>query len=454
MSDRKRNTVLISLAASMALAAVKLIAGLMIGSLALMTDALHSTTDFLASLCTYFAVRVAAKPADDIHTYGHGKFENLAALGETALLLLLAGGVAVEAISRLGSGQYVPATPGIVYGILAVEIAVNSWRAWSMRRIAVETSSPALASNALHFATDVASSIAVVIGLIAASRGVADADAIAALVVAAIIAILALRLAKSTIDQLVDAAPAGLVNAITDRINSVPGALHVHEVRMRRVGPTDFVEATIDVARTLSTERLGNVVADIRAAILAIAPNANTQVETRPVTLDDETILERIHLAANRARLPIHHVTLQALGDNLAIALDLEVDGHMPLAAAHDEALRLERALQDEFGATTEVEIHIEPARAEAVGGHDVAESEREKIEADLIRLAATTGAISDIHRVRARRLEDDLFVVFHCHLDGTMLIDEVHARLDGLEQALRAEWPAIKRIVSHPDPL
>ncbi|MGE0230506.1 MAG: cation diffusion facilitator family transporter, partial [Flavobacteriaceae bacterium] len=391
MHSQKSRAVLLSLAASILLALAKLAAGWWIGSLALVTDALHSMTDFLASFVTLLAVRQAAKPADDIHTYGHGKFENLAALGETALLLLLAGGVTVEAVSRIGSGAHVPDQHVIAYAVLAVEMAVNGWRAWALRRLAIETASPALASNALHFASDVGSSIAVIGGLVAAAYGVADADAIATIAVAAIIAYIALKLGKRTFDQLVDAAPAGLVDRIATDVDSVPGVLRVGAVRMRRVGPDNFVEVAIDVARTLPTERIGRIVDAVRAAVRRDLPGAAIQVEPSPVPLDDETILERVHLAAARAHLPVHHVTIQELsGQELsghtALALDLEVDGRLNLAAAHDEAMRLEAALHAELGEETEIDIHIEPARAEPIGSSTAGAYAHRRILSDLER--------------------------------------------------------------------
>lgn len=453
MHDRKQRVVLVSLAASLLLALAKLAAGLWIGSLALLTDALHSSTDFLATAATLFAVRIAARPADETHTYGHGKFENLAALAEITLLLLLAGGVAVESFSRLFSPVDPPIAPWPVYAVLAVEMAVNGWRAAALGRVARETSSPALASNALHFTADVASSVAVIGGLVFAGMGYPLADPVAALAVAAIIAAIALRVAKSTVDQLVDAAPVGAVAVVGHSLDDVPGVMAVNALRVRKVGPTEFVEAEIDVPRTFSAERLGRLGDAARDAIRMSLPDAETRIEMRPVAVDDETMLERIHLAAARARLPVHHVTIQHLDDLYAVALDLEVDGTMSLEKAHDEALRLERALADELGDSTEIEIHIEPARPDPVAGSEAPEDDRTSIERDIARHAGTFG-ISDIHRVRVRRLASGLFVAFHCRLPEDMAIAEAHERLDQLERAVRRDWPAIRRIVSHPDPL
>src|SRR5882672_5367315 len=140
----KERTAAISLAASLILAAAKLAVGLAIGSLALITDALHSCVDFLATGVTWMAVRVADRPADASHPYGHGKFENLAALGEATLLLLLGGGVMVEAVARISAGAPPPPLSFVAVALLLIEIVVNAWRARALRRVGRETQSAAL----------------------------------------------------------------------------------------------------------------------------------------------------------------------------------------------------------------------------------------------------------------------------------------------------------------------
>src|SRR5918998_661619 len=255
----KERTAAISLAASLVLAAVKLVLGLAIGSLALITDALHSCVDFLATAMTWLAVRVGDRPPDASHPYGHGKFENVAALGAATLLLLLSGGVLVEAIDRLRTGAPPPILSYIAVGALLVEIAINTWRARELRRVGRETQSAALEADSLHFASDVFSSFAVLGGFGLIALGVEWADAAAAIVVALLIAVLALRLLMRTLNELVDRAPEGMAEMISARMNAVPGVLGVEGVRLRSVGPRHFVEASIEVPRSLGQEQAAEV---------------------------------------------------------------------------------------------------------------------------------------------------------------------------------------------------
>ena len=161
----KSRVAAISIFASAGMAAAKFAVGIAIGTLALISEALHSSVDVVATIITWMVVRVSDRPADEEHHYGHGKFESLSALGVIALLYVLAGGILVESWSRLREGAPPPTISAIPFIVLLVDIAVNFWRARALHRTAHETQSQALAADALHFASDVLGSIAVIVGL-------------------------------------------------------------------------------------------------------------------------------------------------------------------------------------------------------------------------------------------------------------------------------------------------
>ena len=207
----KTNVAAISIFASAGMAAAKFAVGIAIGSLALISEALHSSVDVVATVITWLVVRVSDQPADEEHHYGHGKFESLSALFVIALLYVLAGGILVESWSRLREGAAPPTLSAIPFVVLVIDIAVNFWRARALHRTARETRSQALAADALHFASDVLGSIAVIIGLVLTGLGYAWGDSAAAIAVAVMISILGLRLGRSTIETLLDRAPEGAV---------------------------------------------------------------------------------------------------------------------------------------------------------------------------------------------------------------------------------------------------
>src|ERR1700675_48076 len=205
----KSRVAAISVFASAGMAAAKFVAGIAIGSLALISEALHSSVDVVATVITWMVVRVSDRPADEEHHYGHGKFESISALGVIALLYVLAGGILVESWSGLREGAPPPTISAIPFLVLLVDIAVNFWRARALHRTAHDTKSQALAADALHFASDVLGSVAVIIGLALSGLGYAWGDAAAAVAVAVMIALLGLRLARSPLATPVDPRPQG-----------------------------------------------------------------------------------------------------------------------------------------------------------------------------------------------------------------------------------------------------
>jgi len=451
---KKESVALVSLIASLALTIAKLIVGTLIGSLALITDALHSFTDSIATLITLVTVRMADRPPDDDHPYGHGKYENIAALAEAVLLLLLAGGVGVEAWNRFGAGAPAPDAGWLAFGVIGIEIVINGWRAYVLHKTAVETGSRALAADALHFLSDMGSSVAVIGGLVGALYGFDWADPLSAAAIAVFVAVLALRMIKHTVDELTDRVSPGLIRGLRRAIADLPGVVEVNHLRVRTVGSQSFVDASANVPRTFAFEQIGTVKQQIGAVIAADLPGAEIMSSCNPVAMDDETVRERVLLAATREGQPVHHVTIQHLGDRLSIALDLEVDGDLPLGTAHEIASQLEAAIRAEIGADIEVETHLEPLFPDLMPGADLPGLPADMIVATL-KSAADENGVSDIHNVRVRELgEGGLFVAFHCRFAPSLLAAQVHLRADAVERAAREKFPDIRRIVSHPEPL
>src|SRR6266446_8155713 len=227
----KSRVAAISVFASAGMAAAKFVVGVLIGSLALVSEALHSSVDVVATVITWMVVRVSDLPADEEHHYGHGKLESVSALGVIAMLYVLAGGILVESYSRLREGAPPPVISAIPFVVLLVDIAVNLWRARALQRTARDTKSQALAADALHFASDVLGSVAVIIGLALAGLGYWWGDAAAAIAVAIMIALMGLRLARSTVETLLDRAPEGAAERATAAIRTVPGVVDIERLR-------------------------------------------------------------------------------------------------------------------------------------------------------------------------------------------------------------------------------
>lgn len=448
----KTSVAAISILASGGMAAAKLVVGIAIGSLALISEALHSSIDLVATIITWAVVRISDKPADDEHHYGHGKLESISALGVTALLYVLAGGILVQSYSHLREGTPPPTISAVPFVVLVIDIVVNLWRARALHRAARETRSEALAADALHFASDVMGSCAVIVGLILAAFGFWWGDAAAAAVVAVMIAALGLRMASSTVQTLVDRAPEGALERATAAIRGVPGVIDVERLRVRMVGATTFIDSIVNVPRTYPIDRVEEIKRNAQAAVTKAFGDADLTFTAVPVARDNETVRDRITVIARNSGLAIHHVTVHDLVAKLIVGIDLEVDADMELEAAHEVANTLEQNIQEEFGADVEVDVHIEPLEPELPFGVDAAPERVQTIAAALSEYAAG-GEIHDIHNVRVRDTEGGEIVNFHCRATPSMSVIKVHDQVDAIERRLRRAFPSVKRVISHAEP-
>ena len=453
MNDKER-AALGSIAASAGLTAAKAIIGLLTGSLAILSEAGHSLLDLAATVLTYVAVRVSGKPADAEHQYGHGKVESVTALAETALLFLLAAVVMYEAAQRLiGERVYAVEATAAAFAIIVASIVVDFFRARTLGRVAEETSSQALEADALHFRSDMWSSIAVVIGLSGVALGYSRADAAAALVVAIFICVAGWRLGWRTIDTLTDTAPAGVSEHVAAIARRVPGIVAVERVRARPAGAVLFIDLGVGVSRALPLERVAAIKEQLTRAIRADMPEAEVTITTEPRALDDETVRERVHLIARKSGLAVHHVAVQAIADRLSVSADLEVEGTLPLLAAHDIASRLEEAIRQELGPDVEVETHIEPLPAVVLAGRDAVAARVGEIGEALTALASGIAGLGEIHDVRVRETADGEIVNFHCRVDPALSVSAVHDLVDGVERGLRRQFPNLQRVIGHAEP-
>jgi len=292
----------------------------------------------------------------------------------------------------------------------------------------------------------------VIVGLALSGFGYVWGGAAAAIGVAIMIALLGLRMARSTVETLVDRAPEGASEKATAAIRAVPGVLDVERLRVRMVGSTHFIDAVVQVPRTYPIDRVEEIKRRAQQAVGKALGDADLTFTAVPVARDNESVRERVMVIARNAGLAVHHVTVHDLGGKLTVSIDLEVDGDMALTAAHAIAHELERNIRDEFGEDVEVDTHIEPLEPELPVGADAAPDRVEAIKTALSRFAADS-AIHDIHSVRVRDTDAGEIVNFHCRAAPSMSVIKVHENVDEIERALRRAFPTVKRVISHAEP-
>jgi cation diffusion facilitator family transporter len=451
--SEKQRVVAYSFLASLAMSVAKLAASLLTGSLGILSEAIHSIIDMGATAVTWFAVRWSDQPPDEEHHYGHAKAESVAALIETGLLFVTTAWIIYEALVRLFGDQHVIEVTWWAVAIIAGSILIDFSRARALKRVAEETSSEALEADALHFSSDMWSSCVVLLGLGTVWLGYAWADAIAALVVSMFVALAGWRLGKRTLATLLDTAPAGATADIRKIVENTDGVLQLKTLRLRASGPILFTSVILDVRRTMPVDDMVKLKDTLTDSIVARYPTADVTITANPVTLEDETVFQKVMLIASRRNLAIHHLTVQDIKSRLAVSFDLEVDGGMPLADAHEQATLLEDAIRRELGNDVEVESHIEPQPERLLTGAEAPAKVTQAITALLKSLARKQKPLSDVHNIRIRTAEQGLFVHYHCRFAPDETIDDVHRVVDRIENGLQEKFPTIRRVIAHAEP-
>lgn len=450
----KKRVALISVLASGGLSLSKFAAALLTGSLGMLSEAVHSLVDMIATIITWFAISWGDKPADADHHYGHAKIESVAALFEAGLLISTAAFIAYHAILRLIQGNSDVLVAWWAIGILIISIFVDFNRSRALRKTAKLTSSVALAADAQHFESDMWSSFAALIGLLGVWYGWQWTDAVAGLLVSLFVAIIGWKLGWQTIGILLDKAPEGATEDIRQLAENMSGVLRVEQLRVRPVGATMFVSLTADVPRMMAITDIMALKENLTHQIMKLHTNADVTVTINPIELDNETAFDKVTLISAQRGLSIHHLTVQRLEKKLAVSFDLEVEGSTQLQAAHAIATDLEVAIRSSLGAEVEVESHIEPQPLQLIEGQNADAKISQNVEIALRKFAKTEPALSDIHSVRVRSTDDGLFVHYHCRFAPNQTIYAVHSVVDRIENNLQTKFPIIKRVVAHAEPV
>ena len=458
MRAEKRAVAGNSVLAAIAITALKIIVGVTTGSLGILSEAAHSGLDLIAAIITFLSVRVSDKPADADHQYGHGKVENFSAFIETGLLLLTCVWIIYEAVKRLFY-HHVEIEPGIAaFVVMFLSMIVDYWRSRALGKIAAKYDSQALEADALHFSTDIWSSGVVVLGLLLVLVGrtyqiawLRDADPIAALFVAGVVVYVSSRLARRTVDALLDAAPAGVRKRIIDAVSKVEGVLEIERVRIRRAGNRYFADLSVGLARNVTFQRSEQVADAVTSSVQSILPESDVIVHSVPRAQRTENIFDRIRAVATRNNLNVHDVSVQDLGGHLHVEQHLEMDERLTLKDAHDQVTVLESEMREEVPEISSILTHIESEPATIETGDEIVRDAR--LERRLKSIAAEFPEIMDMHDVQIKRVRDRLYVSCHCTLSDDLPLSRVHDISTALETRFKHDAPELFRVLIHPEP-
>ena len=458
MRAEKRAAAGSSVLAAVIITGLKVVVGFSTGSLGILSEAAHSGLDLIASLLTFFSVGVSDKPADADHQYGHGKVENFSAFVETGLLLLTCAWIIYEAALRLFF-RHIEIEPSLAaFAVMIFSMALDWWRSRVLGRIANKYDSQALEADALHFSTDIWSAGVVVLGLILVLLGRAyridwlrDSDPVAALFVAGVVVSVSWRLARRTIDALLDAAPPGVRSKIYDAVLRVEGVLEVDRIRIRRAGNRYFADLAVGLARTVTFQRSGQLASAVSEAVHRILPNSDVTVQPLPRAQRSENIFDRIRAAATDKNLNVHDISVQDLSGRLHVEQHLELDEQLSLKEAHDRVTRLEADIRQDVPEISTILTHIESEPATIETGDEVTRDAL--LEKKLKAVVAHFPEVLDVHEVEVKHVRGRLYVSCHCTFSDELPLARVHDISTELEIHFKQEAPELFRVLIHPEP-
>jgi cation diffusion facilitator family transporter len=455
----KRSVAFFSVLAALLLTGTKVVVGYWTGSLGILAEAMHSGLDLVAALVTLWAVRVSGRPADAEHAYGHGKIENLSALFETLLLFGTCAWIIKEAVERLFFHAAAEVHANLwAFLVVILSIVVDYTRSRALMRMAKKHDSQALEADALHFSTDIWSSLVVLFGLVCVLVGheldipwLAKADAIAALGVAGVVVLVSIQLGRKSINDLLDSVDPDLGQRIA-AVAKVADVHDVKQVRVRRSGPDLFIDLALVLDPTESLDRSHEIAERAEAAIKTQFARADVVVHVEPAPMSTQDLTASARRLAERHGSSAHDIRVFEENGHLTMELHLEMPENLPLGEAHIQASALERDLQAMHPSLAKVITHIEPAGTTSTV-NNAEQAEVDRISACLLRFPELVQLAVQTHDLSVRRNGGELAISFHCTLAATTPIKDAHAFTQRIEQYLRTEIPDLGHVTVHTEP-
>jgi cation diffusion facilitator family transporter len=442
-----------SVGATVFLTGFKLVVGIKTNSLGILSEAAHSGLDLLAAIITLVAVTIADRPADQDHQYGHGKVENISAFAETILLVFTCGWIIFEAIKRLIThSSHVEATVWS-FLVMGISIIVDLSRSRALSRVAKKHQSQALEADALHFSSDIWSSLTVIAGLVFVAIGYPLADTLGAIVVALLVLFVSYRLGRRTIDALMDRVPVGLREAVESAMKGVEGVEEVRSVRLRTSGAKVFVDAIVAIRRTLPFERAHLIMDNIEKAARSAHPNIDVVVHAEPIVSSDESIIEKIRMIVQNLGLrPPHNLEVHLIDGKYFIDFDVEYQMGKTFQDAHDTASEIEGQIQHELQAVGKVTIHMEEYLPSERELSDVTDSEH-KLKSQIQEIIKKDGRVFRLTDCMLLQQGNKYNVTLTCRIEKTKTLEEVHQIISELETVLYQRFKQLRRITIHAEP-
>lgn len=468
VGEIKKSALRLSLIAIASVFAFEFIAGIFTNSLALITDSTHALLDAVVTAILIIAVRLALKPKDIDHTYGHGKIETVGGFIGGIALFVVAIFFIHEAVMRLlsfssssastdpASALVIPGTIG--FAALIYTLAVDGFRIGILGNAMKKTStriagSTTLRADFLHAFADLASTTVAFVGLWLVTAGFEYGDPIAAIILASFLSYLSIRFAYQNAMELTDVISPRLVGSVQQAANETEGVLRSDDIKMRRVGSEIFVEATIELPAQISFESAHDISAKVEDNIAKSLSGAGMRVKPRNITVHFEPVLGNntpIELLIESAASSVsgvrgvHNVIISKIANSntIDVSLHIQVNRSATLAEAHSIANAVEESIKKHIASVENITVHLEPVIPDVVGMELVPEGDiHDSIRRILV--GGTASGVKNIDRIGIYRTAENTFKIdINCSFSSDMTIEQIHDRVSDIEKEIRTKYP------------
>ena len=440
----------ISLLAIFSAFLVELVFGLVSNSLGLITDSIHALLDSVVTVVLLVAARLAIKPADEEHTYGHGKVESLGGMMGGIAIFLIAVFFIYESVHRLQSPH-----PSILPGLFAIiggvyTIGIDIFRIVLLRRSIKKIGGSTLKADFYHAFMDLGSTMVAIGGIVLASYGFYSGDIIAALILGVLLAILSIKLIYKTAQDLTDIIAPEMVKKVREIVRNTEGVVDVGNILMRKSGDTIFADVTISLRGDTSFENAHEVSNKVENNILDKIPNASITIHFEP-NWDNVPLDSKIHDIARGVEgvKGVHNIITHKTRGKTFANLHVMVDREVNLYSAHKISEEVEEKIQKNIPAVEHVTIHLEPF-VTVPENFNIRDKETEqKIRVILEKYPE----IEKIGRIVSLNFENILKIDIDCSFDKELSIEKVHDLTSHIEREIRSEIDNAV-ITIHPEPI
>jgi len=445
-----------SLLVAVFIVTMKLIATILSGSLAVLSELFHSSTDLIAALATLISLNYSSKPPDDKHHYGHDKIESFSALFQVLILILMCVYILYEAVDRIIHPTQNIDIDVFTFSVIIIAILLDLWRSRVLKKAAIKTKSQALEADSLHFSSDILSSVLVLAGMFL-YRINPVFDPIAAIAVSIIIIITTFNLSKKAFDTLLDKTPKGLSEEIRNEILNIPGIESVKSLRIRSTGAKIFIDMVINIARTKLFSESHGILNAVERKIREIAPGADIVIHPEPVETKDETINDKVRMIVNEAGYKCHDIFSHKIGNEIFTELHIEIAHTNNLVTAHSDIDKLEKEILDKIPVINHIKIHLDEPSGLIYETEDITEKSPELIN----KINEVIESVEDIlhfHDIRIISSEGKIRVSLNCEFHKGKTLEEVHELVTIYESRLFLKLkkinPKITNVIIHAEPI